>query len=590
MIPVKHIPEVINTHRSRGEPERIQWDKWHSWYQGDFQLTLGDFDDPGNGQGDSEIALETNVPYAFIDTMCANICPPNPQVTIRALDPSKRESAGARTAFVNEMMRRDKVKRKARRIAAFGALCGRGISKTVWNRRSRQPSTSIIDPRFFFYDMSAETWEEITYCFEATVLRRDQFEKRRELGIYSPYVSGKVKATAYPEWMKDRFEDHSYLTRNNRSLFEWVVIYDFYDFEAGQFYQWADECWSEPLLATGLPYPYAPNPYDIVMFNENLRCLDGISDVKLIERPLERLNEIDTLELQFAHSCIPTPHINENAFESPEDAKSQFSAATNPGDAAWYKLRDDRRIDQVISWSQPPPLSPSWDRMRQRTEGIVEKTLGLPAYARGTYDKGELATEVALSDEATRTRNGWRIDVIEEWVASIAKKGLAIWKYELGRDRDIFIHPPGEADSVQVNRHSLAFAEPDVDGKMPAEDFDDDYYQFETVAYSPAENSRQVRLQTLQQFAPLLLQMPTVDKVVLTRELLDLIQLSEAALDPKAQQPAMAVQGQPGVPGASGVQGSPEAMAQPGPSPETEALLPPDVRTGGGRAAPAMGM
>lgn len=587
MIPVSHIPQIIDTHRKVAEPERDRWDKWHSWYMGDFTASFRESDSPVREESDEDLSLETNYPYDHIDTLSANVCPTNPQVTVRALDPSRKSIAKSRETFANEMLKRDKMKRKARRMVALASICGRSVSKTVWNRRSRMPSTSVIDPRLFFYDMSAESWEEITYCFEAVPLRRDEYEALVAKGTYDHAVASKVKATAYPEWMKDRHIDRSYLTQDNRPLFEWVVVYDFYDFTGGRFYRFPSDG-KDPLLASELPYRYAPNPYSLLTFNDNLRYLDGLSDVKLIERPLERLNELDTLELRHALASIPTPQLNENAFESPEDAKSQFSMSTRPGDVAWYKLKDDRPISAALSYSTAPSMNPSFDRMRDRAESRVQRTLGTPEYARGGYGSGKLATEVSLADEATRTRNGWRIEAVQEWISSVVKKGIGIWKHELPAERNIFLLPDGEADSVQVNRHSLAFPDPEPETGSWPEDFDDDYFQYETVPYSPAENSRLVRLQVLQQFAPLLLQLPTVDKTVLTRELLDVLNLSEAALDPKAQQPTMAVPGQPGVPGSSGVQGSPEGMVQPGNSPQTEAVLPPDVRTGGGASPPAL--
>ena len=583
----KQVIRVIESDIERGRIERQQWDKYHAWYRGDFYETMGEFDRPDTPTGDNELTLETNYPLAFIDTMNANICPNNPQVTCNALDPDRYEAAKARQRFINEMLRRDVLKRKARRMSAFTAMCGRGVSRTTWSRRQRRTTTLVIDPRFFFYDMSAPTWDDVTYCFEVSAVRKDEFDKRVAAGKYALEAAAKVKADAYPEWMKDRHTSKSFLNKDNRDLFEWVIIYDFYDFVADQFYQIAESNKESPLFVGDLPNKYVRNPYRVMIFNEDLRLPGGISDIKLIEKQLSRLNELDTLELWHAHASIPIPMIDKKAFTSPEEAISMFANISGPRDVAAFEMADiGRPIDSAISFTRTPPMNPSWDKMRDRTESKVQFTLGISDYSRGVYGKGELATELALTDEATRTRNGWRIEVIQDWIVNVAKTSMAIWKQYMENDREMVIQPPGETDITRVNRATLAFPDP-INGQLPDVDFDEDWFQYEAAPYSPAENTRLAKLQALQQFLPVLVNLPTVDKNKLTRVLLDAVGLDETALDTAGGQPVYPVQGQPGVQGAPGMSASPQVP--PGTSPETEALLPPDVRTAGGASPPIVG-
>ena len=84
----KQVQGIIRTHKSKSRSERQDWDRWRSWYMSEYwnQSHEGPTGSApvGNSNGDEGVNFETNYPYAFIDTMIANICPQNPQVTVTA--------------------------------------------------------------------------------------------------------------------------------------------------------------------------------------------------------------------------------------------------------------------------------------------------------------------------------------------------------------------------------------------------------------------------------------------------------------------------------------------------------------------------
>ena len=97
----RQLQSIITIHRTKTRTERTQWDRWRSWYLSEYWNSGNDLP---SGAGDissreEQINIETNYPYAYVDTMIANICPTNPQVTVMARQDELRESARFREAL-----------------------------------------------------------------------------------------------------------------------------------------------------------------------------------------------------------------------------------------------------------------------------------------------------------------------------------------------------------------------------------------------------------------------------------------------------------------------------------------------------------
>jgi hypothetical protein len=307
----KQVQGIIKTHRAKSRIERRNWDRWRSWYTAEY---WGSDDDRPSGSGsmveEEDINFQTNYPYAYIDTMIANICPQNPQVTVMARQAALQPAAQFREALVNDAFQRTNLHASLWKTATNGAICGRGLAKTVWDFKRESAQIFDVDPRSVFFDMSAKKFDDIRYLVEVTVLTHEEFKARSEPGAdgrpsqYDPAVAKKAYYGGYPTWLKDYVRDRSMVNEASLEVYKWVTVYEVYDFEADKYYHVLEDV-EDPLFSGELPYRYVRNPFVLVTFNENMTDLGGLSDIKLIASSQERLNEIDTLELWHAHTSTP---------------------------------------------------------------------------------------------------------------------------------------------------------------------------------------------------------------------------------------------------------------------------------------------
>ena len=569
-IPFKTLSAILDSHVQKGEAERREWDRWHAWYMSDFWEAEGGTRSEETG----EMTLETNYPYAFIDTMIANVCPTNPLVTINANSKDLNDAARMRGHLINHTLRRDKAHAKSWDMATFAALCGRAISKTVFNNRTKRPTTKIVNPRNFFWDMSTPEFEDTRYTIEAIAMTREELDDKVREGIYDAEAAKAIQTGDIPTWMYDSKTNTSYASDASQAAFKWAIVYEVYDFTSDKMYHMGQGA-SKPLYEGPRPYKYVRNPYSMMVFNKDLNNNCGVSDVKLIARIQERLNEIDTLELIFAHTCIPVTYANVSLMDNPEETLEAIKKATNPGDIVQVRSTQPAPMESIITWSRSPTMSPSWDKMRDRCTALIEFILGIPQYSRGAYGNAEVATELALVDTATRTRNGRRIRVIEDWIVDVSKKTLGLWKEMLQSDQTMQLRDHASMSTFDVTRSELAFPSPDpVSGVLPEDDFEDEWaYDFQAAAYSPTENHRLVQLQKLEQFMQVLLQNPNIDQQALMFKLTELLEM----VDIRQEQGSVPVP-QPGAP--------PPEQPAPAPGPQP-AGMPTDVMPSGGAVSSA---
>jgi hypothetical protein len=569
--------ELINTHAAFGQSERDEWDQYHRWYLGEFwdnSIAARDgMRHGGNsgGQGD-ELTLETNYPYAFIDTMIANICPTNPMVTILALNPEMKGVATAREHLANSTIRQNKLHERAQEFSINAAICGHGVTKTVWFKPYSRPRTYVIDPRHFMWDRTV-AWEDARFCAEATVLTEEQFKARAKKGPdgedpkYNKKAADQAQFNAYPQWMNRRNNSEHRAEKTNRDVERWVVVWEFYDFEEGKYLHMLVDV-EEPLFEGDLPFKYMRNPFDLIVFNKNMRDSAGISDIKLIRKAQERLNEIDTLELIHAQTTIPHMLVDMNKLHDPASTTDGLELMNGPGGIMQLRLGNQtHNMSDVFQFSQTPNIGPSWDKMRQVVTHQIEFILGLPAYMRGAMGSTDIATEAALTDTATRTRNGRRIKAIEDWVTSTSKKYIALWAEFMSEDDSIPVRAPHSRQAELRDFTDFGFQDSST--------FDNEWsLEYEAAAYSPTENHRLVQLQKIQQFMPTIMQLiqaNEIDSGKFTSKFLELLQLNEIKGDGPPQGPPTlpssvgGAGGSPGIPGEGQAPGVSGAPSLPGP-------------------------
>jgi len=530
----QQIRGVIDTHQAKMRRERNQWDKYRSWYIGEFWGNMEEDLPQGAStftETNEDVTLETNYPYAYIDTMIANVCPTNPQITVNARRDKLREAAYYREALVNDTFNRLKMHTILWNMSSHTAICGRSFLKAVWNLKRQSPDFFSVDPRFIFFDMSAQRWEDIRYLVEVTVLTKAEFELRtkrkgKKDGRYNTKVAEKASFGGYPSWLRDYTTRSSLFNDASKEVYEWVTVYEFYDFEGeGKYYHFLDDS-DKPLFEGELPYRFIRNPFICLSFNENMLDLGGLSDVKLIASTQERLNELDTLELWHAQSSIPVMMVNTGMVDNPEMILNALRNATEPGSLIEIAGTANAPLRDLIETTPSPQLQPGFDKMRERAVQIIEFVLGIPQYSRGVVGVTDVATEVALADTATRTRNGRRIRKLEDIIQWASEAVISLYDEFLPSDSTLPIRLTDSAKVIEANREALKLRTlNEVNDQGPLE------YDYEAIAYSPTENHRLIQLRNIQQYLPLLMEAPNVDKEKLVVKLLDLLLMRDLAME-----------------------------------------------------------
>jgi len=545
----KQIRDLINVHKTRSTHERKTWDRYLRYYRSEY---WGQNKDTQSTRQDADVAVETNYPYSFVDSMVSSIVPPNPQVTVVARDKIKKDHARYREALVNDTLKRSRASHLLWRLATYTSVYGRSVMKAVWRFSRKRVEFRIIDPRFIFFDLSAERWEDIRYLIEVTTLTREEFNRRakaprdsnkpRGKRRYDPEIAKKASFGSYPSWLKPALKKNRDISSE---AFEWVTIYEVYDYVGNKYFHYLpDE--TKPLFQDSLPYRFVRNQYQLLTFNDNMQSLEGISDIQLIDRQQQMLNELDTLELRHAQSSIPVTLFQAGLVDSPNAFIKDLLEATSPGDAVAIHAKPGIGIGDIIANTPTTALSPSFGVMRDRITKNIEFTLGLPQFQRGVVGVADVATEVALAETAVRTRNGRRLQAVQAVIEWMCHATVGLYEEFLDAQSNLPVRLTGRREALMVTRRSLGTRDPGgVEQTVSQEDPMD--YDYDVVPYSPTENSRTIQLRNLSQVLDLLSASADVDKRRLVGTVIDLLNLDPDLLvspEEKAQQDQQAMQAQ----------------------------------------------
>ncbi len=527
----KTIKSLIEAHVTKANKEHKCFDKWRAWYRSEF---WGEMQDPEN----DGLLVENNYLYAFTDTMVASVCPPTPRVTCVSRQKGEQAELAAkyREALINDVLYRADAHEILWRMSTMASVYGRSIVKSVWNFSLKRPDFVVIDPRYFFYDMTVSRWQDIRYAIEVTTLTKAEFyartntrQKKRGAMQYDPAVAQKAKFGSFPKWLTDREDTSAKLSEEMRKTFEWIVVYEVYDFTNDRYYHML-EGQKEPLFTGDLPYTFVRNPFFRLIFNDNLADIGGMADSQLVERQQRRLNELDTLELRHAQASIPVTIVNEALVDNPEDFMDQVSTATSPGDVVRLMGKNAAPLADILGQTPTASVIPEFNTIRDRIENTIQFVLGIPEYARGVAGTSEVATELALVDAAMRTRLGRRTKLINRAIKHMATSTIGLYEEFLESERDIPVRTSGTSEAMNVARRHLNARNPMLADQMKArgevieEPLEIDY---EIVPYSPTENSKTAQIKKIQNFLDVLLQSPDVDKRNLVTHIVDLLDLGK---------------------------------------------------------------
>ncbi len=502
MLTGKQCLQLIQAHASTAAERAKKWNKYRAWYQGKFwDEKLGEAKAIGPETGDS--IFETSYAYAWIDTMTANVVAANPQVTVNARDEANAPAAEAREALGNEALRRGKGHERLWQLATGSALDGVQFMKTVWSQRLQRPIFRVLSPRVLWFDETAEAWEDIRYAIEVVPMTEEDFKRK---STPQQQADGTMSEPLYNQALAQRAHfggRPSFATFPNQqqkeldAAFRWIVVYEFYDFTGDGAVSHYIGGVDEPLLGPApLPYKFVRNPYMPLVFNNNMQDLMGLSDIQLIESAQEVLNELNALEVRHAEASIPVMILDGGQLEDAEGFLAALQKINGPGQGvvANRTMQNPVPLDDLFTFTRMPSLSPAWSGMKEEARHAIEYVLALPSYARGVTGVTDVATEVALADTATRTRNGRRqraVYTVQQWMSEAA---IGLYEEFLAPDTTIPVRLTGDEGSLVLNRQLLGYGDRKLADNEGLLDYD-----YEAVPFSAAEQNRLVQLRSLRE-------------------------------------------------------------------------------------------
>lgn len=542
--------KVLNIHRQKMEETRKQWSRYVKAYRSEVYQREPVGAISGMDSGEEDITVEHNYLFAFVDSMISNICPPNPEVDVVAMRQSLRKAAKLRTRLVNDFLMRDGVAEKLWKLSARAAIYPRSFLKTVWNDRKGRPTCRVLGPQWVFFDQTAETWEDIRYVVEVTVLTRGEVEarlrKQGKKGHYRASAIEDIQYNSYPGWLKSDRSDGAGTSDEEdvaREAYEWAVVYEVYDFVGNKFYHFAEG--TEHALYEGpLPYQHLRNPFQILAFNDNLEDLGGLSDAHLVYPTIERLNQLESLRMWHIKTSIPVPVVHEGLVDDPDEFMDAYEDIDGPGQAILMNARPNVGIHDVLGHTPIATLPVEWESANNKLERFVEFVLGIPAYERGAVGQSDIATELALVDTAQRTRNLRRQKALYLVVAWLAEAVISLYAQFLPPDSEIPLRLMEDEKQAAAGRDTLALPSLDADGNLP--DPDPFGFDYQARPFNADEMNSVVALKKLETFLPAFQGNPSVDQHKLTKKLAELLKMPEIVTDqpPQAAPPGMA----PGAP------------------------------------------
>ena len=211
--------------------------------------------------GDDEM-FSRNELYAFLDQLVATICPPNPEVTVKARRSPYKNAAKFREILINEVFRMENLAVKLWRAVGRACIFPRCFIKTTWSKKLGHPKIRVINPHFMFFDEMASEWEDIRYVCEVNMMTRGEFMSRVKKGAtgkgfynLTGKLLKKVNFGSHKNWMKyhDSSGLYSNTSRNPQQAYKWVPVYEFYDLVSKTIYHFVDGI-EQPIYQAPLPF------------------------------------------------------------------------------------------------------------------------------------------------------------------------------------------------------------------------------------------------------------------------------------------------------------------------------------------------
>lgn len=546
---VKHFLSVIRQNKAQHAKNMRSWKQDLATYRGQYW--------EGDAESD-ETSIQFPYSYAFTDVLVSNIVPPNPACDVQSRRTSLQATAQVRSALINDVMDKDGTTSKLWRAATLSSVLPRSALKAVFSKKRARPRFRVLPCTRFWYDTSAEEWEDIRWFIEINPMTRAELNARAKnkgrgkKGLYPMKTVESLDFQKFPSWVEDITASNGSEVDAARDSYEYVVVYEIYDLVSKKLIHIVDG--EETALLVGpLPYPTLECPFWLISYNDNLTDLGGFSDSSIIREPLERLNSLATLAYEHTAMSLPRMMVHKDRIDNPEKFVNAIGTQKRPRDAVLVETSSPKwDIKDVVEYSTPPMLSPDWTKMQEDLRQVIEFILALPAYSRGQVGNADVATELALVDTAQKTRNQRRQKIIYQAIEWMARAILKLFQLYLSEEEESQIYLKIRDDKEQVANLSTLGLE--------AEDTPWDY-DYSAHPYNAAEDNSVVRLKKIEAFLQFMLGSPHVDARLLSKEILEDLGLGHLLKSAEAVQQEQAAS-QAGAPGAPG--GDPLAEATPG--------------------------
>lgn len=504
-------PTIDRHVQSFKSTEKLAFDRLLRFYQGKFYT-----DRESAGPTESELLVTSiNLTFAITETALSTLVPRNPQVTALSRGPAPGEALKGMEGVVNLSLDNSDYYSELVLAVQDAVLYGRGVLKTVWDAESDLPLVRACDMRAIFFDLTSRRPSDIRYWIEATVISEDEFKSRIKNGLYKPWANS-IQGDTYPKWL-----GHDLGTAVSRQELKnwqnWITVYEVYDIESNRVVHMHLD-YDEPLLEDELLYC----PYSVLTLNNNGEDCRGLSDIALISDNQEELNHIRTYLLNIARLSIPKTGYDSTALQSEDVAVAQEAPV---GSMVGIRTTGGKTMaDSFYAWPMPQPPGALFE-MASSLEKSIATVSALADAQRGQVTGARTATELALVEGQLRNRLSARQRKIDTVTIQIAEN-MAFLAMKFMREEKI-VEFTGYSDAEPIHPSTLE----NVRAK------------FKVVPYSPMESNRAVLQEQFKTAMQFLLNNPYVDALEVTKQFLEVFQLSPRLL--KSEQ---APQGAPGMP------------------------------------------
>jgi len=469
-----------------------------SYYRGQFWEGDGIVDGVG---GNRNYRAVRNEIFPIVDTIVSALAMDLPQV--EALD--RRENshtqvertddptfAGRRISSVlNWVAEQDELDTTVQELVLNALLFGEGVVKASWSTNLSRPIWRIKMPWEVHFDSSARQVRDAAWSFERFVLHWDDFQQRVDSEVYS--FKKEIKPDTYPRNMvSEKMRERDYEELQRAGLKEYVGLIEYWDYRQGLLFHIHPET-KQVLMSTEAPYK---RPYTMLVFNNGVGRIRGISDVSLIA-PLQRdINELVTARREIVSRLPRRMLVDEGLFNSEEEFERWKNAKT--WEPTRVRFPVDASIDERVWVSPEMPTTFDFNRHLEDNVEAIRWTPGMSDFQRGEVKNIRTAAEADMIRSAVEGRLKIRTQKLIRVVTQLFRDSLEVLRWAVENEAD------SNVDMEKIVEETVMNVEP----SLLANEILNESVQFRLLPFSPLMEDRIARRESLTQLLPALTSEP----------------------------------------------------------------------------------